>query len=59
MCSKGMGQEVAHDTYKNGITMEYGGNNKVSIAENIAAVLQLQDRSHMEVSNTKLVPDTL
>ena len=46
--------------YKNGTTMVYGGGNKISIAENIAAVLQLQDRDlTRKFSNVKLVPDAL
>ena len=46
--------------YKNAITMVYRGNNKISTAENIASVLQLQDKDLMwKVLNTKLVPDAL
>jgi hypothetical protein len=33
--------------YKNGTTVVYGGYNRISVAENIAAVLQLQDRNFM------------
>ena len=40
--------------------MVYRGNNKISTAENIASVLQLQDKDLMwKVLNTKLVPDAL
>jgi hypothetical protein len=35
--------------YKNGTRVMYGGYDKISVAENIAAVLQLQDRFHAEV----------
>jgi hypothetical protein len=48
------------DIYKSETTVVYGRNNEISIAENIAAILQLQDRElTRKFSNTKLVPDAL
>jgi hypothetical protein len=44
--------------YKNGTTVVYGGYDKISVAENIAAVLQLQDRDFTrKFSHTKLMPN--